>query len=518
MVQTRLQKDNTQGRAMKQTTLSASPLDGSVMIVDSPEETAAQTPVKNLKFPGTPGRAVRCTGKTSLFPPPPPNVSVETVIETIMEELLCKVDDEISRQPVQQESELVTPPTQDRDLQDILRDALAPSPSPSAAPTDAPSADAPSADAPNLLQFYKDRCLQLQRDVIATEIKCKELTDHAASLEAMVKILNEDLGEKLKDRATSLKETKRLQGMLDQSRLNCSKATGIRHHLDSKDKSGPPPPASGNLPKGTTGGKKSPTTSTSTMDDALKAIQTELAANRAQMRELQNQVSSALHGSDSQSEFTTVRSRKAKKNGSNPPPGASRPPPSYSDVAAGRIPKPDTITFGSSMARGTGNALRNHGVRAIEYNFPGYDLEQLTAKIVPILEKNPQVTKVILNTGGNDCEYEGVPLQDIKAKYDALIDTIKLQQGWECEVIISSVPQRRQATHETRHKIAGLNLEHYYHSDPDKHVHYVDSAPKVASFFYDRVHLNHHGLDYWARKVSSYLSSNFHGAASTSRM
>ena len=169
MVQTRLQKDNTQGRAMKQTTLSASPLDGSVIIVDSPEETAVQTPVKNLKFPGTPGRAVRCTGKTSLFPPPPPNVSVETVIETIMEELLCKVDDEISRQPVQQESELVTPPTQDRDLQDILRDALAPSPSPSAAPTDvpsadapsadAPSADAPSADAPNLLQFYKDRCL-----------------------------------------------------------------------------------------------------------------------------------------------------------------------------------------------------------------------------------------------------------------------------------------------------------------------------------------------------------------------
>ena len=237
-------------------------------------------------------------------------------------------------------------------------------------------------------------------------------------------------------------------------------------------------------------------------------------------------MSSAFAEADSdQTVFTTVQSRKSRRC-NPPPPKTSQQPksqpqhptlPTYSDVTSGRAPKPDTISFRTSLARGTGRVLRNHGTRVLEYNFPGADLPRLREKIVPILEKNPQVTKVILVAGGNDCEKEGVSLQQIKAEYDALIDAIKLQQGWDCKVIISSVPQRRRATTETRHKIAGLNLEHYYHSDPDSSVYFVDSAPKLGCYFYDRVHLNYVGLDYWARKITGFLST-FQPTASTSSM
>ena len=495
---------NTRSKdTMKQPKLTAS-LDGSIVIEDSPPLTVESvlTPATGTRQKRsdpqsaakilTPGRAHRCPPKT-LFPRPTPNItdSVEAIVKTVVDDL---VNSTVTTQPED------SPSTHNisRDFEDMLRDAIeSPPPSPTPTPTTV-------VESSTLLSWYKERCVQLQRDLIAADVKYTKVHDHAASLETMVNLLNQDITEKLQ-------EMKRLQAAVDKGRLNVSQATGIRRHLDTSKEKPTPPPSNNNLPKGTTGGKKS---TPNAMEDVLKSIQAELAANRAQVHDLKKQVTDAFHSDSAQEGFTTVRSRKAKRRDPQPTP---QPPPSYSDVTAGRTQKPDTISFGSSLARGTGRALRNHGVRALEYNFPGYDLEQLTEKIIPILEKNPQVTKVIVNAGGNDCEKPGVPLQHIKAQYDALVDAIKIQQGWECKVVITSVPQRRQATTETRHKIAGLNLEHYYHSDPDKFVYYVNSAPNVASYFYDRVHLNYHGLDFWARKVSSAMST-FPPTASTSRM
>ena len=490
----------TRSQAMKQTILTSSP-DGSVIIESG---TSSGTPIVEKKHPSTPGRAVRvsrCTGKKTLFPTnstPSSSesnaVSSKSVVETIISELLDKIDYSIDRNPVQS-AETSSPP-QERDLEDMLRDALEPSPSPSEMDSET------TPDEPSMLKWYKERCVQLQRDLIESEVKFTKVRDHAASLETMVNILNEDINVKVK-------EIKRIQGELDKSRLEYSKAVGIHKHFKpSAEKTHPQPPNQDNLPKGTTGGKKSnPKTS---LEATLESIQKELAANKAQMIDIMSHVTSS---NSRESEFETVTSRRVRKQQRH---GATPPPPSYSDVTAGRIPKPEILSFGSSQARGTKNALHNHGVRALEYNFPGANLQRLKAEIIPILERNPQIKTVILNTGGIDCSYEGVPLQAIKERYDELCDIIKIQQGWECEVIFSAVPQRRNTSTETRHKIAGLNLMNKYHADPDKHVHFVDAAPKVASYFYDNVHLNHHGLDFWARKMSSALS-NFHSAASTSR-
>ena len=467
-------------------------------------------PQSAAKIP-TPGRAHRCPPKT-LFPKI--TYSVDTVVTAIVDDLVNRV---VAAQPEQTIPPTQnTPPTQERDFAEMLSDALEQSP---------PSTPVPNADATGnigLLNWYKERCAQLQRDIIASEVKFTKIHEHAASLEAMVSLLNEDSTEKQR-------EIKRLQVELDKSRLKVSQATGIRRHLDAdKEKSNTPP--HNNLPKGNTGGKKS-VPSTANIENTLKSIQTELAANRAQMHELQKQVSSTNHAADSDhSGYTTVRSRRAKRREPHPPtqttPSGSSPqpspvnshqPPSYADITAQRASKPTTLSFGTSLARGTKNALRNNNVEALEYSFPGYDLPGLRGEIIPILQENPQVDTVVVTAGGNDCEKYGVTLPQIKAEYDALIDAIKIQQGWECKVIINAVPQRRRITHEARHKIAGLNLEHYYHSDPDKHVFFVDSAPKTGAFFRDRVHLNYHGQDYWARKVAGVIS-NFHPVVYQTRM
>ena len=74
-----------------------------------------------------------------------------------------------------------------------------------------------------------------------------------------------------------------MQAAVDKGRLKVSQATGIHHQLESGQKQSYEP--SCNLPKGTTGGKKS--TPPNATEEALKAIQAELAANRAQISDLQ---------------------------------------------------------------------------------------------------------------------------------------------------------------------------------------------------------------------------------------
>ncbi len=191
---------NTRSKdTMKQPKLTASS-DGSIVIEDSPplaveavltpatgtrqKRSDSQSAAKIL----TPGRAHRCPPKT-LFPRPTPNMtdSVEATVKTIVDNLVNSV---ATTQP-----EDATPPTHDisRDLEDMLRDALeSPPPSPTPTPATEDATGNTSDDSPSLLNWYKERCAQLQRDIIASEVKFNKIHEHAASLEAMVSLLNED--------------------------------------------------------------------------------------------------------------------------------------------------------------------------------------------------------------------------------------------------------------------------------------------------------------------------------------
>ena len=508
----------SQDNKLKQTKLTASP-NGSIVITDSSPSMSVvdsvSTPIA-ITLPGTPGRAHRCNSQKTLFPP-----NSKSIVESLVSEMIDSVvrmeskndnenapTTEVNAAP-KMDSAPDTPEEEERDLHQILHDAMDLTQTQDQSP-ESQVPTPPSENGGSLLDFYKKRTIDLQQQVLDIGAQSEKVLAHSKALESSVKLLSKEVEVKMK-------EIKRLQTDLDKSRLELSKANGLRHHMNSKDcgtsaKKSTDPPPNANI---------------------LRTIEAELAANRAEMAALKEQLTSVFceNSTEDNGQFQTVRNRRRNRRNRQPPqpaqpsqstsyappPTHSFQPPSYADVTAERIPKPTVLSVGSSLAGGTQNALRNHNIDALEYSFSGADLPRLRREIIPILQENPQVDTVIITGGGNDCEKEGVTLPQIKAEYDALVDTIKLQQGWDCKVVINSVPQRRKITTETRHKIAGLNLEHYYHSDPDNFVYFCDSAPRTGAFFHDRVHLNHHGLDHWARKVAGVVS-NFQPVIQQTRM
>ena len=460
-----------ESQRLKQTTLTS--LDGSLVII---EDNDVCTPQNNqtVRITGTPGRAHRLDNvQKTLFPKQ--NAEAKSIVKDVIDDIIRRAVDS------GRDQEATTSVTDDRVVLDILRDATASHPQPPLA-----------TDNDSLLEFYKQRVVDLTRQVLETGERAEKLQAHAEALESGMQLLNQDISDKLR-------EIKRLQSELDKSRLELSKATGIRRHLDAKG----------------TGSKSSKETTPVTVDTSIiDAMKAEFATNRAEMAALKEQLNRLT---ESNEPFQLVNRKQRRGPAQSPSSQAPQNPPLYSDVASGRAPKPTTISFGTSLVRDTHRALRNYGVNAQEHCFPGYHLRQLRKEIVPILQRNPQVDTVIITAGGNDCERRGSTLPQIKAEYDALVDTIKIQQGWNCKVIINSVPQRRRISTETRLKIAGLNLQHRYYADPDDNIFYVDSAPKYGSHFVDRVHFNHHGLQHWARKVSEAIS-NFPSDTSQARM
>ena len=167
--------------------------------------------------------------------------------------------------------------------------------------------------------------------------------------------------------------------------------------------------------------------------------------------------------------------------------------------------KPKIMTIGSSLARGTKGALERKGIKTVECSYPGAQLPYIRKQLKRDLEENPQVDTVVIVGGGNDCEARH-HIEDIKYEYDALVDEVKLTHGADTKIIISSVPQRKRASRLTHIKIAELNQHNAsFYSGTEYGVTYVDAAPRLGHQFIDRVHLNYHGLDHWASKVSAAL-------------
>ena len=155
-----------------------------------------------------------------------------------------------------------------------------------------------------------------------------------------------------------------------------------------------------------------------------------------------------------------------------------------------------------------------------EYYFSGGVIPTMFDHIRAILNQNPQVKYVILILGGNDCESNQFYLEDIKHNYDTLIDMIKLTVP-DCNVVISSVPQRRwRCSQRTHIRIAKLNLYNSQKENPEYGVFYVDAAPRFGHQFRDRVHFNHLGLEHWSEAITNKLVSisNFQEGETTTRL
>ena len=194
----------------------------------------------------------------------------------------------------------------------------------------------------------------------------------------------------------------------------------------------------------------------------------------------------------------------------HPPPAGSRgdnapSPPSYADYVR-KNPKPTKIVFGSSLARGTAEALKHKGINVWEYYFSGAEMPYIRLHMERILEANPQVTQVVLLFGGNDCE-NSHHIYEIQHQYDLMIELIKNILGRDCCIIMCSIPQRRRCSIDTHLKIATLNKHLWGRHNPSENLHFLDAAPRFAYQFYDRLHMSYPGMRDWADMVA--LRINF---------
>ena len=195
--------------------------------------------------------------------------------------------------------------------------------------------------------------------------------------------------------------------------------------------------------------------------------------------------------------------------------------PSYAQAESYKeVLNPKKIVVGSSLARGTSEALKHCGVDVSEYYYSGGHIPYMAEPIKRILERNPQVESVVCIMGGNDCESDLYYLEEIVHNYDCLIDMIKLTLGSDCTVIISSIPQRRRCSARSHIRIAKLNEFNKQRENSDYGVFYVDAAPRFGNHFYDRVHMNNIGLDHWAQNMSDKMNSisNFQKDGSITRL
>lgn len=202
-------------------------------------------------------------------------------------------------------------------------------------------------------------------------------------------------------------------------------------------------------------------------------------------------------------------------------PSASNPLPSYWNAESYKeVPNPTKAVVGSSLARGTSEALKHCGVNVSEYYFSGKQIPFIYEHVKRILENNPQIEQVVLILGGNDCESDLYYLEDIMYNYDALIDMIKLTLGSDSTIIISSIPQRRWCSTRSHIRIAKLNEMNSKRENGAYGVYYVDAAPRFQNQFYDRVHMNNIGLDHWAACITDKMISisNFHQKDCTTRL
>ena len=180
-------------------------------------------------------------------------------------------------------------------------------------------------------------------------------------------------------------------------------------------------------------------------------------------------------------------------------------PTTYSDVTAGRRrPSANVTIIGTSLTRGVSHELRQQGIQAETYTYPGATIPHIRSRLPYILNENCPPKTVVLQCGGNDCEFNS--LEKVQEQYDYLINDVK----YHCpgtRVVVSRVPPRKAST-ETMSKTVGLNLHLKSRNNPDMDVQCVDVCPKITRYYKrDKIHFNSSGVRLYAQKLSCELKN-----------
>ena len=181
-------------------------------------------------------------------------------------------------------------------------------------------------------------------------------------------------------------------------------------------------------------------------------------------------------------------------------------PPSYNDVTAARHPRTnaDTYVIGTSLTRGLGARLKQHGVDGTVICYPGATIPNIRSRLRYILPKDNQPREIILQCGGNDLESQSVG--KVSFQYDCLIEDVR-KLCPKSAIMISKIPPRGHST-TTLRKIDALNENLSSKSDIGNQVTLANACPYFSR---DQVHFNKRGFDVYAAKLAqSVINFSWH--------
>ena len=199
---------------------------------------------------------------------------------------------------------------------------------------------------------------------------------------------------------------------------------------------------------------------------------------------------------------------------------SSQPP--HVNLHAGPISNPDvhsartsgdTILIGTSLTRGVGGALRNHGVDVATYMYAGTHIPHIRSRLKGIFTPSHQPRRVILQCGGNDLESQ--PVDRVAHQYECLVNDVQRLYP-NTSIIVSKIPLRRDKASILR-KITAMNAHIDKMCSTKRHVQCIDACPKALEYFRrDMIHFNKDGIQQYAATLVGCLNSldglNFHQA------
>ena len=164
----------------------------------------------------------------------------------------------------------------------------------------------------------------------------------------------------------------------------------------------------------------------------------------------------------------------------------------------------DTVLIGTSLTRGGGAALHNHGIDVTTYTYAGTHIRHIRSRLKGIFNPSYQPQRVILQCRGNDLEAQ--PVDRVVFQYECLINDVR-RLCPNARIIVNKIPLRRGKASILR-KITAMNA----HLEKMSNVQCIDACPKALEYFRrDMVHFNKDGIQQYAATLARCLESlNFH--------
>ena len=82
-----------------------------------------------------------------------------------------------------------------------------------------------------------------------------------------------------------------------------------------------------------------------------------------------------------------------------------------------------TVLIGTSLTRGVGAALHNHGIDVTTYTYAGTHIPHIRSRLKGIFNPSYQPQRVILQCGGNDLEAQ--PVDRVAFQFECLINDVR---------------------------------------------------------------------------------------------